>query len=190
MTKGKSLRGCHLTITGRVSIILIIINLIIRWGLWRRRGRRRKTNHARLPSGNAVYSGVHLTHFISEIVNTTTKVSLHPLKLLHDGLDGHTTNRRRRRSRRRRSRRRWSHWSCKISCFYSWLLWLKLSLTSLDRTSTDGTHDGEKRRERNRNGEVLNDPRVSRRKNELIMGSSVLIHIYDRCDEVRGKVDG
>ena len=22
------------------------------------------------------------------------------------------------------------------------------------------------------------------------MGSSVLIHIYDRCDEVRGKVDG
>ena len=60
----------------------------------------------------------------------------------------------------------------------------------LDRTSIDGSHDGEKRRERNRNGEVLKDPRDSRRKDEPIMGSSVLIHIYDRCDEVRGKVDG
>ena len=27
-------------------------------------------------------------------------------------------------------------------------------------------------------------------KDELIMGSNVLIHIYDRYDEVRGKVDG
>ena len=37
---------------------------------------------------------------------------------------------------------------------------------------------------------MLKDPHDSRRKDELIMGSSVLIHINDRCDEVRGKVDG
>ena len=120
----------------------------------------------------------------------TTKVNMHPLKLLHDGLEVHTTSRGGRMSERGRSQKGWSCKSHRIGCLYSWLLRLKLSLTSLDRTSTDGTHDGEKRRERNRNGEVLNDPRVSRRKNELIMGSSVLIHIYDRCDEVRGKVNG
>ena len=39
-----------------------------------------------LSAGNATYSGVHLTYLISEIVKMTTKVSLHPLKLLHDGL--------------------------------------------------------------------------------------------------------
>ena len=66
---------------------------------------------------------------------------------------------------------------------------MKLGLASPNRTSAYGTHDGEKRRERNRNGEVLKDLCDSRRKNE-ITGSSVLIHIYDRCDEVRGKVDG
>ena len=37
---------------------------------------------------------------------------------------------------------------------------------------------------------MLKDPRDSRRKDELITSSNVPIHIYDRCDEVRGKVDG
>ena len=36
---------------------------------------------------------------------------------------------------------------------------------------------------------VLKDPRDSRRKDKLITSSGVLIHIYNRCDEVRGKVD-
>ena len=67
---------------------------------------------------------------------------------------------------------------------------MKLSVTPPDRISANGTHDGEKRRKRNRNGEVLKDPRDSRTKDELIMGSSVLIYIYDRCDEVRDKIDG
>ena len=40
----------------------------------------------------------------------------------------------------------------------AWLLRLKLSLTPPDRTSVDGTHDGEERRERNGNGKVLKDP--------------------------------
>ena len=36
------------------------------------------------------YLGVHLTHLISEIVKMITKVNLHLLKLLYDGLEGHT----------------------------------------------------------------------------------------------------
>ena len=36
---------------------------------------------------------------------------------------------------------------------------------------------------------VLKDPHDSRRKDELITSSSILIHFYNRCDEVRGKVN-
>ena len=61
---------------------------------------------------------------------------------------------------------------------------------SADRTSIDGTHDGEKRRERNENVKVLKDLHDSRRKDKLITSSSILIHIYNRCDEMRGKVNG
>ena len=107
MTKGKSLKGRHLVITRRASITLLVINIINR-GLWRRRWRRIKTSHASLPTGNVAYSGVHLTHLISEIVKTTTKVSLHPLKLLHNGIKGHTTSGERGRSRRKQSQRWWS----------------------------------------------------------------------------------
>ena len=39
------------------------------------------------------------------------------------------------------------------------------------------------------NGEVPNDPHDSQRKDKFIIGSSILIHIYNRCDEVRGKVN-
>ena len=137
------MRDRHLVITGRVCIILII-----RRGLQRRRGRRSKTSHASLLAGNAAYSSVHLTHLISGIVKTTTKVSLHLLKLLHDDLEGHTTSHGRGRSGRRWSRKRWNSRSCMIGCPHMWSLRLKLSLTSLDRTSADGTHNGEKRRER------------------------------------------
>ena len=111
------------------------------------------TSHVSLPTSNAFYSGVHLTHLINEIVKMTTKVSLYLLKLLYDGLEGHTTSYGRGRGGRKWSQRRWSCKSCKIGRRYSWPLQLKLSLTSLDRTSADGTyvdgtHDGEKRRER------------------------------------------
>ena len=88
------MRSHHLVITGRVSIILIIIILINiifinRRSLWKRRGKRCNMS---LSTGNATKSGVHLTHLICEIVKTTTKVSLHLLKLRHDGLEGHTTS--------------------------------------------------------------------------------------------------
>ena len=117
-------------------------------------------------------SCVHLTHLICEIVKTTTKVSLHLLKLCQDGLEGYTTN-----CGGRRSERRWNSRSYKINCLHSWLLRSKLGLAPPDRTSADGTHDGEERRERNGNGEVLKDLHDSRRKDELIMGSNIQIHI-------------
>ena len=81
MTKGKSLRGRHLVITRRASIILMIISIItlISQGLWRRRGRRSKAVDACLSACNTSYPSVHLTHLISEIVKTTTKISMHPL---------------------------------------------------------------------------------------------------------------
>ena len=180
MTKGKSLRGHHLVITRRVNIILII-----KRGLQRRRGRRSKTSHVSLSMSNVSCFSVHLTHLINESVQTTTKVSMHPLKLLYDGLEGHTTSRG-----GRRKGRGWSYRSCRIDHLYSWPLQLKLTLTLPDRTNANGTHDGEKRRERNRNGEVLKDPCDSRRKDELITGSSVPIDIYNKCYKVRGKING
>ena len=39
-----------------------------------------------------------------------------------------------------------------------------------------GTRDGENRRERNRNGEVLKDSHDSQRKDKLITDSDILIH--------------
>ena len=142
MTKGKSLRGRYLVITGRVSIILIILRRRGYGMLWR--GWRSKASHASLFVGNATGLGVHRTHLICEIVKTTTKVSLYLLKLHHDGLKGHTTNYGGRRSRGRG----WNSRSCKIGHLHSWLLPLKLGLASLGKTNADGTRDGEERRER------------------------------------------
>ena len=140
MTKDNSLKGHHLVITGWASTILIII---IERGLWRRRGRRSKTCHASLSASNAAHSIVHVTHLINEIVKTTTKVSLHLLKLLHDGLEDHTTSRG-----GRRSGRGWNSRSCRIGHLHSWPLRLKLNLTLPDRISANGTYDGEERKER------------------------------------------
>ena len=109
-----------------------------------------------LSVGNAAYSGVHLTHLISEIVKMTTKVSMHPLKLLYDGLEGHTTS-----HGGRRSERGWNRRSCIIGRLHSWPIRSKLSLTPPDRTSVDGTHNGEERRKRNENVKMLKDLRDS-----------------------------
>ena len=61
---------------------------------------------------------------------------------------------------------------------------------SQDKTNTNGTCCGEKRRERNGNVKVLKDPRDRRRKDKLITSGGIQIHIQYRCDEVRGKVNG
>ena len=179
MTKGKSLGGHHLVITRRASIIILIILIItsiiifISRSLWRKRWRRSKTTKASLSTGNATGVGVHLTHLIGEMVKT----SIHPLKLCHDGLQSHT-NYRRRRSRYGRSREGGrKNRSSRIVCLCLWPLQSKLGLALLNKTCNDGTHGGEERRVRNRNGEVSEDTRDSRRKDELITCSRILIHI-------------
>ena len=192
ITKGKSLRRRHLVITRRVSIILIIIRIVtlISRGLWRRRGRRSKAIDACLSACNASYPSVHLTHLISEIVKMTTKISMHLLQLLHDGIKSDTSYRGRRSGGRKSRGRRWNNKSCKIIRLHSWPLRLMLGLAPLNRTSAYGTCDGEERRERNVNVKVLKDPHNSQRKDELITNSGILRHIYDRCDEMKGKVNG
>ena len=60
---------------------------------------------------------------------------------------------------------------------------------SAEQNQRDGTYGSEERRERNGNVKVPKDSRDSRRKDEIIISSGILIHIYDRCDEVRGKVN-
>ena len=73
MTKGKSLRGHHLIIIERASIILIILKRRNYKMLWRSKGRRSIATDVSLSACNASYPSVHLTHLINEIVKTTTK---------------------------------------------------------------------------------------------------------------------
>ena len=186
MTKGKSLRGRHLLIIGRASILIliiiisIIITVLICGSLGRRRGRSCETIKASLSSCNTTHMGVCLTQIITESV----KVSIHVLKLHHDGLESHTTTRRRRSGGRRNG----GGW--RISRLRPWLFRSKLGLAPLNRHGVDGTHDSEVGRIRNRDGKMAKDPRDSQRKKELIMDRRITIDIYDRDNEMRGKVYG
>ena len=140
MTKGKSLRGHHLVISRKASIIILIT-----WSLWKRRWRRSETTKASLSTSNATDAGVHLTHLIGEIV----KMSIHPLKLGHYGLQGHISCRR----RRSRGGRSWkggkNSSSSRIIRLHLWPLRSKLGLTLPNRTGADSTYGGEIKRVRN-----------------------------------------
>ena len=154
--------------------------ILISRSLWKRWWRGNETTKASLSTCYTTYTGVHLTHLISERV----KASIHALKLRHDGLVGHTTNCRGRRSRGRRNNR-----SCKIGHLHLWPLRSELGLTLLNKIGADGTHNGEVSRIKNGDGEVVKDPRDGWRKDALITGHHILIHIKDRCDEVRKEVN-
>ena len=182
MTKGESLRGRHLIITGRASIriitIITILAILIYQSLWKRRRRSAETTKASLSSCYTTDTGVHLTQLIRESV----KASIHALKLCHDSLEGHITSRGRRSGGGRNS------WNCKTNRLHTWILRSKLGLTLLNRTSIDGTHGGEVGRIRNGDGKMKKDPHDSQRKYELITGCCILIDIKDRSDEVKGEV--
>ena len=81
----------HLVVTGRASILILIIvvgvTIIVLRCLWKRRGRCHEATKASLLSGNTADTGVHLTQLITECV----KASIHALKLCQDDLKGHTT---------------------------------------------------------------------------------------------------
>ena len=69
-----------------------------------------------------------------------------------------------------------------------WPLQSKLGLAPLNKRHADGTHDGEVRRLGIRNKRMTNDPRDSRRENQLITSHHISIDIYERENEVRRKV--
>ena len=150
MTKGKSLRGRHLIITGRASILILICR-----NLWRRRWRGSESTKASLPSCYTTDTGVHLTHLIGERV----KVSIHVLKLRHNGLQGHPSCQRRSRGGRSQSGRSYKIYMIGRLCL--WPLQSKLGLTPPNGTDADGTLGGEMRRIRNGDGEVAKDSRDS-----------------------------
>ena len=124
MTKIKSLRSGHLLITGRASILILILR-----SLGRRMGRSNEATKVSLTSCNTTHTSGHLTHLISENV----KASIYALKLHHNRLKSHTTT-----WRRGRSGMGWR--SCRLGL---WLLRSKLGLTLSNKRRTDGTHDGE-----------------------------------------------
>ena len=180
MTKGKSLRGRHLIITRRASILIIItiITILICQSLRRRTRTSGETTKVSLSSCYTTDTGVHLTQLISESV----KASIHALNLLHDSLQGHFTSWERRR------RGGWNSRSCRIGKLHMWLFRSKLSLALSNRTGVDDTHGGVVRRNRNGDGKVAKDLHDSRRKDELITSHRILIDIKDRSDKVRGEV--
>ena len=113
----------------------------------------------------------------------SVKASIHALKLHHNGLESHTT-RRRRKSEGGRNGGGW-----RIRHLGPWPLQSKLGLALPNRSYTNGTHDSIERRTRNKDRKMVKDPRDRRRKNELITGCHILIDIYDRDNEMSGEVN-
>ena len=185
MTKGKSLRGRHLFIIGRASILIFIIiitisSILIIRSLRRRRWRSNEVTKASLSSCDMIDMGGHLTQLVTESV----KASINALKLCHDRLESHTTTRR-RKSGGGRNGRGW-----RIHCLHPRLLQSKLGLASPNRSCANGTHDSIERRIKKRDGKMVKDLCDSRRKNELIMGRRIPIDIYERKNEMKRKVYG
>ena len=58
----------------------------------------------------------------------------------------------------------------------------------LNRRRVNGTYDSKEMRIRDRDRKMMNDPRDSRRENELITGCHISIDIDERENEVRRKV--
>ena len=86
----------HPISTGRVSIFILIINIVVKviivlGCLGRRRGRFHKATKASLSFGNTADTGVHLIQLSSECI----KASIHTLKLCNDRIKSHTSRRRR-----------------------------------------------------------------------------------------------
>ena len=168
MTKGKSLRSCHVLITRGASILILIIiiitetiiSILVLKSLWRRRGRWRRgeATHTSLSSCDTTNMSVHLIQLSSECI----MVSIHVLKLRHDGLKHHTTTRRRGR------RGGWNGRGWRSRCLSSWPLQLKLGLALSNRWCVNGTHDDKERSIRDRDRKMTNDLRDSRREKELI----------------------
>ena len=184
--KGKSLRGRHFLITGKATILIliIIINTIIAVlicrSIWRRRGRSGETTEVSLSSSNTIDTVVHLTQLITKSV----KASIHVLKLRHDGLKSHTTTWKRRSGGGRNG----GGW--RISHLRPWPFRSKLGLIPSNKRCTNSTYDSEVGRIKNKDRKMAKDLHDNWKKNKLITGRRISIDIYDRDKEMRGKVYG
>ena len=99
--KGESPRNSHLNIARRSkSIITLSLSTLRRLLNRLGRGRNSKTTNMRLSSSDATNFSVHLTHLIRNMVKTTTKISTHMLKLIHNGSKRCLYSRRGRRNGR------------------------------------------------------------------------------------------
>ena len=140
MTKVESLKVCHLIIRlgARIIIIIIISTIQKRLLSWLGWGRRSKTTKVRLEASDATNPGVHLTHLIKNMVKTTTKISTHKLKLIHEGSERDLS------FRRIRGRSRWGRGSrgrnsiCQ-SRLHTRLLCNQLCITPPNRFLANGT---------------------------------------------------
>ena len=151
---------------------------------------RHKTTKVRLVASDAIDSGVHLTHLIEQMVKTTTKISTHVLKLLHDVNKGDNCPRWKGRGKGGTGLRGRGCRVCRgcICGLHMWPLCSKLCCTPPNKLLTYGTHDIEERKGRNNDMHVCEDARDSQRKDELIMCSHVLIAINNRFYRVWWKV--
>ena len=157
----------------------IIITLFL-WNMWRWRWRSDETIYDNLSSCDTTNTGVHLTQLITESV----KASIHVHKLCHDGLESHSTH------RRRKSGGGWSGRSLRSHRLGSWLLRSKLGLAPSNSCCVYGTHDREMWRLRIGDRHMAKNPHDSWREYELITGRRILIDIYKREYKVREKIYG
>ena len=130
---------------------------------------------------------VFIWHISSNMVKTTTKISMHMLKLLHDVSKGDNYPRWGRRGRWGRGSRGRGYKVC-IRRLHTRPLHSKLRHTPPNRLLANGTYDMEERKIRNGDMQVCENAHDSRRKDELITRGSVLISIYNRFYHVWCKV--
>ena len=90
VTKGELLRGCHLIVLLKARSIIIILSTSRRIQGRITLGRRNEATKVRLLLSNPANLGVHLTHIISKMVKTSTKIILNELKLIQDARDAST----------------------------------------------------------------------------------------------------
>ena len=124
------------------------------------------------------------------MVQTTTKISTHVLKLLYDiskGDSGLRWGRRGKGGRGSRGRGCRISWGC-IRRLHPWLLCSKLHCTLQNRLLANGTHDIEMRKVRDGDVHMGEDTRDSQRKDELITFSHVMIAVNDRLYHVWRKL--
>ena len=120
------------------------------------------------------------------MVKTTTKISMHELRLIHGGNERDLCSRRRRWSKYGRASR--SSNNIHHSRLHTRPLGNQMCIISLNRFLTYGTHGEKERGMRNGDVQVCEDVCDNWRKDELITCSSVSIDFYNRFYHMWRKI--